>query len=304
MTPENHDAAFAAVSHLPHLLAFAYFSAVRQPAGRARLPVAGRPWLSRLHAHRRQRPDDLARHPDGQPRRSPEAVAALPPHARRAGARHAGRATPRPCEDLMRSARRRPCAAGRWNARDGHSTLGPARRAQPRRRHVRHPLPRPAAAARAPPARCGCRARRASPTACCCWPAWREGTTRVHDLLDSDDTQVMLDALRALGCAHRARRAVGSAARASAARRPAAVHERRRCSSATPAPRCARWPRRWRCWRPRRAGASSCRGVPRMHERPIGDLVDALRRSAATIDDLGQPGYPAAAVARPGRAAR
>ena len=27
MTPENHDAAFAAVSHLPHLLAFAYFSA-------------------------------------------------------------------------------------------------------------------------------------------------------------------------------------------------------------------------------------------------------------------------------------
>src|SRR3954452_24649235 len=28
MTPENHDGAFAAVSHLPHLLAFAYFSAV------------------------------------------------------------------------------------------------------------------------------------------------------------------------------------------------------------------------------------------------------------------------------------
>src|SRR6476469_5932444 len=27
-----------------------------------------------------------------------------------------------------------------------------------------------------------------------------EGTTTVHDLLDSDDTQVMLDALRALGC--------------------------------------------------------------------------------------------------------
>src|SRR5690606_38743437 len=27
-----------------------------------------------------------------------------------------------------------------------------------------------------------------------------EGTTRIHDLLDSDDTRVMLDALRALGC--------------------------------------------------------------------------------------------------------
>ena len=42
MTPENHDAAFAAVSHLPHLLAFAYFNAVAgQPAGRDFLSLAG-----------------------------------------------------------------------------------------------------------------------------------------------------------------------------------------------------------------------------------------------------------------------
>ena len=42
MTPENHDAAFAAVSHLPHLLAFAYFSAIaNQPAGRDYLSLAG-----------------------------------------------------------------------------------------------------------------------------------------------------------------------------------------------------------------------------------------------------------------------
>jgi len=42
MTAENHDAAFAAVSHLPHLLAFAYFSAVtHQPAGRDFLSLAG-----------------------------------------------------------------------------------------------------------------------------------------------------------------------------------------------------------------------------------------------------------------------
>ncbi|BAL94730.1 prephenate dehydrogenase [Rubrivivax gelatinosus] len=42
MTPENHDAAFAAVSHLPHLLAFAYFSSVvGQPAGRDFLSLAG-----------------------------------------------------------------------------------------------------------------------------------------------------------------------------------------------------------------------------------------------------------------------
>ncbi|MBV8124128.1 MAG: prephenate dehydrogenase/arogenate dehydrogenase family protein, partial [Paucibacter sp.] len=42
MTPQNHDAAFAAVSHLPHLLAFAYFSAVaNQAAGRDFLSLAG-----------------------------------------------------------------------------------------------------------------------------------------------------------------------------------------------------------------------------------------------------------------------
>ncbi|MCO5124493.1 MAG: prephenate dehydrogenase/arogenate dehydrogenase family protein, partial [Rhizobacter sp.] len=37
-----HDAAFAAVSHLPHLLAFAYFSSIaNQPAGRDFLSLAG-----------------------------------------------------------------------------------------------------------------------------------------------------------------------------------------------------------------------------------------------------------------------
>jgi prephenate dehydrogenase len=42
MTPENHDSAFAAVSHLPHLLAFAYFNSVAgQAAGRDYLSLAG-----------------------------------------------------------------------------------------------------------------------------------------------------------------------------------------------------------------------------------------------------------------------
>ena len=42
MSPENHDAAFAAVSHLPHVLAFAFFHAVaRQPAGRDYLSLGG-----------------------------------------------------------------------------------------------------------------------------------------------------------------------------------------------------------------------------------------------------------------------
>jgi 3-phosphoshikimate 1-carboxyvinyltransferase len=33
-------------------------------------------------------------------------------------------------------------------------------------------------------------------------------------------------------------------------------------------------------------------GVARMHERPIGDLVDALRIAGADISYQGQPGYP------------
>ncbi len=42
MSPQDHDAAFAAVSHLPHLIAFAYVNAVAgQPAGREYLALAG-----------------------------------------------------------------------------------------------------------------------------------------------------------------------------------------------------------------------------------------------------------------------
>lgn len=37
-------------------------------------------------------------------------------------------------------------------------------------------------------------------------------------------------------------------------------------------------------------------GVARMHERPIGDLVEALRQLGAAIDYLGNPGYPPLAI--------
>jgi len=37
-------------------------------------------------------------------------------------------------------------------------------------------------------------------------------------------------------------------------------------------------------------------GVPRMHERPIGDLVDALRALGAQVDYLEQSGYPPLAI--------
>ena len=42
-------------------------------------------------------------------------------------------------------------------------------------------------------------------------------------------------------------------------------------------------------------------GVPRMHERPIGDLVDALREAGAVIDYTGNAGFPPLAI-RPGAA--
>lgn len=41
-----------------------------------------------------------------------------------------------------------------------------------------------------------------------------------------------------------------------------------------------------------RDGCVVLRGVARMHERPIGDLVDGLRAVGAQIDYLGEPGYP------------
>ena len=43
-------------------------------------------------------------------------------------------------------------------------------------------------------------------------------------------------------------------------------------------------------------GHYEIRGVPRMHERPIGDLVDALRALGADIRYLGTTGFPPLAI--------
>jgi 3-phosphoshikimate 1-carboxyvinyltransferase len=52
-------------------------------------------------------------------------------------------------------------------------------------------------------------------------------------------------------------------------------------------------------------GCYELSGVARMHERPIGDLVDALRTLGADIDYLGNPGFPPLAIGKgrgdPGR---
>jgi 3-phosphoshikimate 1-carboxyvinyltransferase len=114
------------------------------------------------------------------------------------------------------------------------------------------------------------------------------GTTVVQDLLQSDDTRVMLDALRTLGCGVEAR---GSDWHVSGIGGQLRVHEASlflgnagtamRPLTASLAVLAAT-----------QGGRFELRGVPRMHERPIGDLVDALRPLGCTIDELGAPGYP------------
>jgi len=110
------------------------------------------------------------------------------------------------------------------------------------------------------------------------------GTTTVHDLLDSDDTRVMLDAVRALGC---------SAESHGAALRIDGLGGRLRTPQASLFLGNA-----GTAMRPLTAalallgGDFELHGVPRMHERPIGDLVDALTQLGCRIDYLGNPGYP------------
>jgi len=119
-----------------------------------------------------------------------------------------------------------------------------------------------------------------------------EGETVLVDLLDSDDTRVMLDALRKLGCGVVQRESgSGSECRITGLGGRLRVHEAdlflgnagtaMRPLVATLAVLAAT-----------QGGRFDLRGVPRMHERPIGDLVDALRPLGCTVVDLGQPGYP------------
>ena len=117
-----------------------------------------------------------------------------------------------------------------------------------------------------------------------------EGSTTVHDLLDSDDTRVMLAALRALGCTIE-QEAVGSPLRVQGLGGRLSVHEAAlflgnagtamRPLAAALAVLAAL-----------QGGRFELSGVPRMHERPIGDLVDALRQLGCSVDHLGQDGYP------------
>jgi len=121
------------------------------------------------------------------------------------------------------------------------------------------------------------------------------GVTELHGLLESDDTAVMLDSLEHLGV--RLERPVPEVLKvwgvAGAFPRLSAelfvgnsgltirtlVPAVAASLSASTDPQAAN-------------GTVILSGVPRMHERPIADLVDGLLALGAKIEYLGAPGYP------------
>ncbi len=119
--------------------------------------------------------------------------------------------------------------------------------------------------------------------------ALAEGQSRIHDLLDADDTAVMLAALRELGCDWR-READGTVVLQGLGGRFSAPSADLFLGNAGTAMRPLA--AALALVAARDGGDYQLRGVPRMHERPIKDLVDALRGLGCAIDDLGQPGYP------------
>ncbi len=118
-----------------------------------------------------------------------------------------------------------------------------------------------------------------------------QGRTTLHDLLDSDDTRVMLAALRQLGCGV-SQDGTTVVIDGIAGKLPTTPIRFFMGNAGT-------------AMRPLTAalaiagGDFELSGVPRMHERPIGDLVDALRPLGCHIDYLGNPGYPPLRVGRP-----
>lgn len=115
--------------------------------------------------------------------------------------------------------------------------------------------------------------------------ALADGTTLVRDLLHSDDTERMLDGLRALGVTVDA---LGNNA-----------YNVTGCGGNFPNKEAVLFlGNAGTAFRPLTAalalsgGQYELSGVARMHERPIGDLVDALRALGANIDYLGNEGFP------------
>ena len=115
--------------------------------------------------------------------------------------------------------------------------------------------------------------------------ALAEGRTRIHHLLASDDVDRMLEALGLLGVTISAVKQGVVTVEGCAGRFPQRQADLFLGNAGT-------------AFRPLTAalamseGHYKLSGVPRMHERPIKDLVDALRSLGANIHYLGDEGYP------------
>jgi 3-phosphoshikimate 1-carboxyvinyltransferase len=115
--------------------------------------------------------------------------------------------------------------------------------------------------------------------------ALAQGTTEIRDLLDSDDTRVMLSALAALGVGLDARGPNAWRVRGAGGPFPVKQGDLFMGNAGT-------------AIRPLTAalalsgGHYRLSGVPRMHERPIGDLVDGLRQIGADVRYVANAGFP------------
>jgi 3-phosphoshikimate 1-carboxyvinyltransferase len=122
--------------------------------------------------------------------------------------------------------------------------------------------------------------------------ALADGTTAIHDLLISDDVSRMLEALTALGVDMRQTGTHDWEITGTNGRFPNRQADLFMGNAGT-------------AIRPLTAalafmgGHYQLSGVPRMHERPIGDLVDGLLQAGADISYLQNPGYPPIAI-KPG----
>jgi 3-phosphoshikimate 1-carboxyvinyltransferase len=122
--------------------------------------------------------------------------------------------------------------------------------------------------------------------------ALARGTTTLRGLLDSDDTRVMRDALEALGVKVEQLdgvenvRIAGVGATGFPVKRARIFLGNSGTSARSLAGVLAL-----------ADGDYELRGVPRMHERPIGDLVEALQPAGARVRWLGNPGFPPLAIA-------
>jgi 3-phosphoshikimate 1-carboxyvinyltransferase len=115
--------------------------------------------------------------------------------------------------------------------------------------------------------------------------ALADGETEVRDLLASDDTERMLEALKTLGVGVTALGGENWLIKGCAGRFPIKQAELFLGNAGT-------------AFRPLTAalalagGDYVLKGVARMHERPIGDLVDGLRQLGADVTYLGNDGFP------------